>query len=146
MALLAAESQPMCQTRRTRNNDLPMSSGSPILHANHPYGLVRPRRQCGRIKFIPIKVNTARKDETTYRGRASAAQPPVIDSKRAHRVIGPIRQRARIKTEPTNINRTRISGRTYLRHVNVIWPNQRPKKLKGRLDELTLESRIPGET
>ena len=98
-----------------------MLSGSPIRHANCPYGLVRPCRQCGRIKFVPIKVNTARKDETTYHGRASAAQPPVIDSKRAYRVIGLRRQHGRMKIETVklkikclNDERGNNGERTYL--------------------------------
>ena len=120
-ALLAAESQPMRQTRRTRSNDLPMSSGSPIRHANRPYGLVRPCCQHRIIKFIPIKVNTAQKDETTYRRRTSAAQPPVIDSKCAYRVIGLRRQRGRMKIETVKLKIERLNDergkngkRTYL--------------------------------
>ena len=37
------------------------------------------------------------------------------------------------------------SGRTYLRHINTIWLKWKPKKLKGRLDKLTVESRMLGE-
>ena len=43
-ALLAMESQYMRQTRRTPDNDSPMSSEPPIRHPDHPYGNVRRRR------------------------------------------------------------------------------------------------------
>jgi len=39
--LLAAKSQYMHQSQRTRNNDLPVSSWPPIQHAERPYGPVR---------------------------------------------------------------------------------------------------------
>ena len=87
-ALLAVKSQYTRYNRRVQDNDLPVSSGPPIHPTECPNGLVTRRRRRGRIKFIPIKVNTAQKDETTYCGRTSAAQPPVIDLKRAYRVIG----------------------------------------------------------
>ncbi|KIM67354.1 hypothetical protein SCLCIDRAFT_21204 [Scleroderma citrinum Foug A] len=57
----------------------------------------------GRIKFVPIKVNTARKDETTYHGCTSTAQPPIINLKRAYRVIGLRRRRGRMKIEPARL-------------------------------------------
>ena len=40
-ALLAVGSQHLHQSQRTGDNDLPVSSGPPIQHADHPYGLVR---------------------------------------------------------------------------------------------------------
>lgn len=54
---------------------LAVLSGSPTSPADRLYGHVRRRCGCGRIKFEPIKVNTAQKDETTYLERMSAVQP-----------------------------------------------------------------------
>ena len=120
--LLAAESQPMHQTQRTRSNDLHMSSGSPIRHANRLYGLVRPHCQCRRIKFTPIKVNTVRKDKTTYRGRASTAQPPVIDLKCAYRVIGLRCRRGRIKIEAIKVNQAQEVETTHQVRASIAQP------------------------
>ena len=76
VALLAEESQPMRQTQRTRSNDLLMSSGSPIRHANHPYGLVRPHRQCGWVKLRSINVSQMQEVKKTHLESAYIVQPP----------------------------------------------------------------------
>ncbi|KIM54280.1 hypothetical protein SCLCIDRAFT_31227 [Scleroderma citrinum Foug A] len=102
--LLAAESQPMRQTRRTRSNDLPMSSGPPISPAECPFGPIRRRRRCGRLKTTSINVSQTLNVEMAYLEPAYIAQPPRIESKhaqatqprgyssvRAYGVIGPKR-------------------------------------------------------
>ena len=144
-ALLAVGSQHTRQSRRTRNNDLPMSSWAPIQHANHPYGLVRRRRRRGRLKIERIKVSKAQQDETAYLGRAHATQPPGNYPNQAYRVIGLGRRRGRIKIAPTNVSRTRNGGNTYLRRVIAMRSNWKPKKDARRLDELTFDCRMQGE-
>ena len=117
------------------------------------YGVHRPRRQRGRIKIAPVKAKikrisdkTAQEHETTYLGRAQATQPRGYSSVRAYGVIGPKRRRCRVKTESTNVSRARVSGRTYLGRVNTIRPMWRPIKGIKRLEELTSEYRIQGES
>ena len=128
-ALLAVKSQYTRYNRRVQDNDLPVSSGPPIHPAEHPNGLITRRRRRRRIKFVPIKVNTARKDETTYHGHTSAAQPPVIDSKRAYRVIGLRRRRSRMKIEPARLKIEHLNDKkqqngeiTYLGRMEIAQP------------------------
>ena len=51
-----------------------------------------------------------------------------------------------MKSRPGNVSQMRNGGNAYLQCVIAIQSIQRPEKLKEKLDELTLESRIPGET
>jgi len=56
-ALLAAESQHMRQSPRSRQNNLPVSSRPPIQRERRPYGLVRRRPRRGRLKIERINCN-----------------------------------------------------------------------------------------
>ena len=94
-ALLAVESQYMCQGQRTRNSDLPMPSEPPVQPAERPYRLVRCHHQRGRIKPEPVNVSQMPKVKKTYHERANAAQPPKNSSKHPHRVIGLVRRQWR---------------------------------------------------
>ena len=114
--------------------------------SKHSHWVYRPCHRHGHIKTIPTNVSQTAKVEMTHRMRAHAAQPRRNLSRRACGVVGPRRRRRRIKSAPTNVSRTRISGSAYLGCVNAIWPNRRPKKLKGKLDELTFKCRMQGES
>ena len=88
-ALLAADNQYMHQNRGMRSDGLPMLSMPPIHHAERPYGGIRPRHRCGRIKFVPAKVSRTVKVKMTYLECTCATQPPTNDSKCLIGVIGP---------------------------------------------------------
>ena len=105
-ALLAGDSQHMCQSQRTRNGNLPVSSGPPTSPAECLYGGVRPQHQHGRIKLKSIKVSQMHKVEMTYQGCTGIAQPPINGPKHAYRVVGPSHRCRRIKIEPTNVSPT----------------------------------------
>jgi len=91
-ALLAVGSQHMCQSRRTQNNDLPMSSWPPIQHAERPYGLVRRQRRRGRLKIKRINISQTPEVETTYLGRAHTTQPPGNIPNQAYGIVRPRRR------------------------------------------------------
>ena len=134
-ALLAAESQYTHQNRSTWDQDLPVSSRPPIHHAERPYGHIRRRRRCSRIKFKAIKVSQAPEVETTYQRRPSAALPPRKDSKCAYGVNRPRRHHGRIKIEPGKLkiecldDKTAQKGETtYRRRARLAQPLIRAQK------------------
>ena len=146
-ALLAVGSQHLHQSRRTGDNDLPVSSGPPIQHADRPYGLVRQRQRRGRLKIERIKVSQMPECKLmTHLGCVYTMQPPGNCSERAYRVCRPRRQRGRIKIVPsTNVSRTRNGANAYLECHNAIRSIWRPKEHVRRLGELTVECRMQGE-
>ena len=109
-----------------------MPSEPPIQHAEHPFGPIRRRQRCGRLKTASIKVNPARKDETAYLEPAYIVQPPRNDPKCSYRVIGLIRRQRRrswIKVIPANIKIEHINDKrvqedetTYLEHAQGAQP------------------------
>ena len=111
-----------------------------------PYGDVRWCRRRGRIKIESIKVKTAQEVETTYLECSGIVQPRRNDSKHLYKVIGPRRQHGRIKSVPTNVNQMQISGNAYLGRGNAIRSTWRPKKNIIRLNKLTFEYRMQGES
>jgi len=125
-----------------------VSSVPPIQSERRPYGLVRHRRRCSRLKIERINCNQVSQtpeDETTYLERACTMQPPGNAPRRAYGVIRPRRRRGRIKIAPTNVSRTRNGGNAYLGCANAMWSTWRPKRQIKRLDELTFECRMPWE-
>ena len=58
-ALLAGDSQHMCQSRRTGNGDLPVSSVPPIYLSNRPYRLIMCLCRRRRLKIESINVSIA---------------------------------------------------------------------------------------
>ena len=144
-ALLAAKSQYTRYSPRSRQNDLPVSSGPPIQSERRPYGLVRRRRRRGRLKIERINISQTKEVETTHLERARATQPPGNAPNRAYGIVRPRRRRGRIKIEPTNVSRTRNGGNAYLRRDNALRSTWRPKKQTRRVNTLTFESRMPGE-
>ena len=114
--------------------------------------VVGPGPQHDQMKIKPVNVKIKHinekptwQDKMTYRILARATQPPRNSSKRACWVIGPRHQCGCIKIEPRNINRTQMNGNAHLRHVNAIWSLWRPKKRIRKINNLTFESRMPGE-
>ncbi|KIM63301.1 hypothetical protein SCLCIDRAFT_1214383 [Scleroderma citrinum Foug A] len=93
---------------------LVMSSGSPICHANHLYGLVRPRRRCGRIKPESVKVSQPQEVKTAYWICTRTAQPPRNGPKRSCRVIGLVRRRRRC--DQTKIESKKLKTKTCPSH------------------------------
>ena len=135
-AQLSTESQPMCPHEKSQENS-PVSSRPPTKQKEHPYRLIRQRRGCGRIKFIPAKVSQMRKVEMTYLGCANSAQPHRNESKCSYRVIGPSCRRNRIEIEPAKLKIKRLNDkrgqngeRTYLGRMHIAQP---PKSLSKRL-------------
>ena len=118
----------------------------------HCCGVIGPSHQCDRIEIKSVKVkiecisaNQTQELEMTYLGHAHTAQLPTNTPKCLHGVHRPHHQRGRIKFVPTNVSQMGNSGNTYLTHVNAIQLMWRPKRGIQRLNELTLESRMPGE-
>ena len=116
-------------------------------------GVHRTRRRHGRIKIEPatlkiewISDKKVQDGEKTHLGHGHIAQPPGNPPKRLHRVHRPRRQRGRIKSRSTNVSRARVSGRTHLGRVHAIRSTWKPKKGIKRLEGLTFESRMPGES
>ena len=116
-------------------------------------GLVRRRRKRGWIEIAPVKVKIkhinnkpAQEDETTHHGLACAMQLPLNRSKRSRRVVGPRRRCGRLKSKSINVSQTREGGSAYLGRINTIRPMWRPIKGIKRLEELTSEYRIQGES
>ena len=125
----------MHQNRRTRDQDLPVSSEPPTKPTERPYGLVRPRRRCRRLKIESIKVSQTRKGETTYRRCAQATQPPGNLSKHLYGVVEPRHRPVRIKIEPVkvkiehiSVNQAREDGITYRIYANPAQPPRNPSK------------------
>ena len=103
-ALLAVGSQHMRQTRRTRDGNIPVSSGPPIKCSERPYRVARRKRQHGRIKTASIKVSQTQNGETTHLERARATQlrgNHLMGCWEVHRTR---RQRGRMKIGPKNIS------------------------------------------
>jgi len=147
-ALLAAESQHTRYSSRLRRNDLPVSSWPPIQPERRPYGHVRRRRRCGRLKIEQInedQVSKAQRGETTHLTHAYATQPPGNAPNRAYGIVRPRHRRGRIKIVPTNVSRTRNGGNAYLGRANAMRSTRRPKKRVRRVNKLTCEFRMPEE-
>ena len=68
---LAASSQQMCNNARTRQNDLPVSPGQPVIPQMPCHGLPRTNRRHRTITFEPINISRTRKVKITYLGRAN---------------------------------------------------------------------------
>jgi len=144
-AQLATDSQHMRQSRRSRRNDLPVSSRPLIQRERRPYGHVRRRPRRGRLKIERINISQTPERETTYLGRAHVTQPPGNTSNQAYGVYRPRCRRGRIKSAPTNVSRTRNGGNAYLRRDNAIRLIRRPRKQIRRLNKLTFDCRMQGE-
>ena len=97
--------------------DVPVSPRPPIRPTEHPYGAVRRRHRCGRLKFESIKVNQSHKAKMAYLEHMCGMQPPEFPSKRLHRVIGLIWRQWRcrmMKIAPRNVSQTAKVENTYL--------------------------------
>ena len=92
------------------------------------YRVYRPKRQCRRIKFVPINVNGMETSGNAYLGRDRIVQPPDNAPKCCIRVVGPRRRCSRMKSRPRNVSRTQNGGTAYLGHANALRSNRRPKK------------------
>ena len=68
-----------------------------------PYGDIRQRRRCSRIKIESIKVKTAQEVETTYLEHSGIVQPCRNNSKCLYKVIGSRRQCGRLKIKPIKV-------------------------------------------
>jgi len=144
-ALLAGDSQLERQSRRIQMGNLPVLSVPPIQSERRPYGLVRHRRRCRRLKIERINVSKVQQGETTYLGRAHVMQPPGNASNHAYMVYRPRRQRDHIKSVPRNVSRVLEVKKTYLGHANAMRSIRRPKKRISRVNKLTFNSKMPGE-
>jgi len=140
---LATDSQHMCQSRRSRRNDLPVSSRPLIQRERRPYGHVRRRRRRGRLKIERINCNQV--SQTTYLGRAHVTQPPGNNSNQAYGVYRPRRRRGRIKIKPTNVSRMQMIGTTYHGRDIAMRSKWRPKRKIRRLNKLTFQCKMQGE-
>ena len=116
-------------------------------------GLIGRRRKRSWIEIAPVKVKIkhindkpAQEDETTHHGLVCAMQLPLNCSKRSRRVVGPRRQHGRLKSKSINVSQMREGGSAYLGRINTIRPMWRPIKGIKRLEELTSEYRIQGES
>jgi len=145
VALLAAKSQYMRYSPRSRRNNLPASSWPPIQLGERPYGLIRRRRRRGRLKIERINVSQARNGETTYIERAYATQPLGSAPNRTYGIIRPRRRRGRIKIKPRNVSRALEIETTHLGRVIAMRSTRRPEKQTRRVNKLTFEYRMPGE-
>jgi len=146
-ARLSTESQRVCLHQKSQENS-PASSRPSIQPESRPYGLVRRRRRCGRLKIERINFNQVSQtpeDETTHLEHVCATQLPRNGPNQAYGVYRPRRQRGRIKSVPTNVSRTRNSGNAYLGRVTALRSNRRPKKQIRRFSKLTFEYRMLGE-
>ena len=124
----------------------------PLIDFKHAYRVIGLRHQCNPIKIKSVKleiecisVNPTQEGEMTYHRCARAVQPLVNPSKGCLKGHRPRRRRRRIKIKPINVSRMREDRNVHLRCINMIQSTRRPKKLKGRLDKLTIESRMLGE-
>ena len=124
----------------------------PLIDFKHAYRVIGLRHQCNPIKIKSVKleiecisVNPTQEGEMTYHRCARAVHPLVNPSKGCLKGHRPRRRCRRFKIKPINVSRMQEDGNVHLRCVNVIRSTRRPKKLKGRLDKLTIESRMLGE-
>ena len=102
---LATKSHHIRYSRRTQDQDLPVSPGPPTYYAERPNGLVKRRHRRNHIKIEPTKINSAQNGKKAHLGCAHAAQPCGNSQKCSYGVVEPKRRRRRIKFEPTNVNR-----------------------------------------
>ena len=110
-AQLSIESQLMRPHQLSQEN-IPMSSRPPTNNIYHPFGDVRHRWRCGRIKVEAKNISQMQKVEMTYLERMSATQPPINHSKCSYRVIGLIRRHGRIKIEPGKLKIECLNDKT----------------------------------
>ena len=118
----------------------------PRYHSKCCREVYQPRRRHGRIKSAPTNISRTGTNGNTYQICASAVQPLPNDSKHSYMVIGPRRRHGWMKSQSRNVSRTEGVKNTYLGHIIAIWSIRRPKKIIKRLNELTFEYRMQGES
>ena len=124
----------------TEMKNVPVSPRTPTDRPERPYGDVRRRRRCRRIKVEPRNVNQTQKVEKTYLQRIRIAQPPGNPSQCLNGAIGPCHRHDQIKIESVNIKIERINDKkaqdnetAYLEHASAVQPPQNDPKCSYRV-------------
>ena len=127
-AQLAAESQQMRSSQKSRIHDLPVLSIPPIQPTNYAeclYGPARRQRRRGTLKIERLndkKSANPQTIETAHLECASTAQPHRKASNRAHRVNRPSRRRGRLKVNTTKVSQALEVEMTHLWHTRIAQP------------------------
>ena len=99
----------------------------------------------GKLKIERINDKKQQNVERTHLGRENTAQPLGNPPECRYGVHRPRRRHGRIKSIPKNVSQMQNGGNAYLGRAIAIRSIWRPIKGIRRLEELTFESRMPGE-